>query len=445
VIYWLPAGALGALGTLIMFEYLAFPCPLLTAQVSPFYKALAQEEGDFALLELPIDDFHSRAYLYPQTIHGKRLVNGYVARTPEGARGFIDSHPLTRKLQYQIEIDPALHEVAAEMAVLGANGVRYAVVHKQALPPQPPVDPDVLASWQLLFGPEAYYEDEQVAVYQVPSLPERPPLGVFEGGLAARDVRVRRVQVLDEQSVMVHVTWTALSTPAADYACALSLSPVQEATADAEAEVISPKYPTHQWVPGVVVEEQYAIPIEPSLPQGSYRLLLEMIDPGSGRVMGTLQHHVDIGAVAGPLVPALGNMQVPAGIVYGSEMWLLGYTPRQSGDRLVVEMYWQALRAMGNNYKIFVHLVRPADQAIVSQVDVMPRNWSYPTSRWNRREVFVDLIELDVAGVLPGEYHVVVGVYDPDGDRLPATNREGTSLPGRQATMEQAVVLPLGN
>jgi hypothetical protein len=220
---------------------------------------------------------------------------------------------------------------------------------------------------------------------------------------------------------------------------------VQGEIASAGAETIAPKYPTHQWVPGVVVEEQYVIPIDASLPGGAYRILLNVVDPASGKVSGTLEQHVALDAEAGLLVPALERLQSPEGIVYGDEMLLLGYTPRQEGDRLAIDMYWQALRAMRTNYKIFVHLVRRADQAIVTQVDVMPRGWSYPTSRWGRREVFVDRVELDLAEVSPGEYHLAVGVYEPGGDRLPATDSEGNPFPDGRAVMDQILVLPLGD
>jgi hypothetical protein len=440
---WVPHGALALVGVLILFEYLAFPCPLSPVRVSPFYEALAQEEGDFALLELPIDDFHSRESLYPQTIHGKKLVNGYVARTPEGARGFLDSHPLIKKLQYQIEIDPALHDIAEEIEVLAANGIRYVVVHKRALPPQPPVNPEVLASWRALLGPETHYEDEEIAAFKLPPAPAYSALRALGGGLAVAEVRVRRTQVLDEQSLAVRVTWRAQERLSEDYLCRVVLAGPDGGFAGAEAEVISPKYPTHQWVPGTVVAEQYALPIDPSLPGGQYTVVLSALDPLSGSELGRLEYDVMIGKEVTPFVPALDDLQFLADVVYGDEMWFLGYTPHQEVHRLVIEMYWQALQAMQTNYKVFVQLVRPADGAIVTQVDTMPRNWSYPTSRWARREVFVDRIELDVTGVAPGAYRLAAGVYDPDSGRLPAVDGGGRPLQDGRAILEETVALPL--
>jgi len=111
-------------------------------------------------------------------------------------------------------------------------------------------------------------------------------------------------------------------------------------------------------------------------------------------------------------------MAYPVGPTFGDQMALVGYTPEVAGDRLRVDLYWLALEAMDVNYKVFVHVL-DRKETIVAQWDGMPRNWSYPTSQWGRGEVFVDRIEIDLHGVEPGTYGLAVGVYEPDGDRLP--------------------------
>ena len=432
-------GALVAIGAVVLFEYLALPCPLSTARVSPFYHALAQQEGDLALLELPIDDFHSREYLYPQTIHHKKLVNGYVARTPDSAQSFIEHQPLLRKLQIQMEVDPTLHDIPAAMDVLAANNVRYVVVHKQPLPPQPPVDEGVFALWHELFGPDTAYADDEISVYRLPAPVQRARIADLHGGLAVSGIRTRRVWLPSGQFLSVRVTWEAQRDLVQDLALHMSLTGPGGAVARSRVEAIAPKYPTSRWPDGVVVEDEMLIPIDASLPAGDYVLALTVVDAVSQVERGSLTHDVHVGREALPFVPALQEMAVPAGVTYGDEMQLLGYTPRQQGGQLAIELYWLALRAMETDYKVFVHLVNPVDQSIAAQVDTMPRNWSYPTSRWGRREVYVDRIALDLSGVAPGAYRLAVGVYAPEADRLSATDVHGRPVLDGRAILEQAI------
>ena len=446
---WIRYGATGLLSVLVLLEYLAVPCPLSPSQVSPFYHALAGEEGDFAILELPLDDFHSREYLYPQTFHHKKLVNGYVARTPAGTQAFIRSHPLIKALQVQMEVDPALHDIPAEIGLLAANGIRYVVIHKQPLPPQPPVNDEVLGSWRTLFGPLAYYEDDQIVVYQTRLAPERSlaPILRFGDELGLTDIRSRRTRSLAEglahvkakQSLTVDLTWKALDDLDRNYACRLSLSGPAGTIAQTGVEVISPHYPTVRWPAGVVVAERYALPLDPSLPAGDYSLSVKVMDLFSGEELDALDYAIQIGDHPHLLTPVLEGMRFPVEVTFGGEMQLLGYTPYQEGNRLTVEMYWQALRVMETNYKIFVHLIRSSDGAIVVQRDVMPRDWSYPTSLWARQEVFVDRIELDVSDVGPGGYRLAVGMYEPAGDRLVALDADNEQIPDHRVIFDEAI------
>jgi len=457
---------------LVLFEYLAVPCPLSPSKVSPFYHALEKEGMDragealssdeihatqaaeFAILELPIDDFHSRYYLYPQTLHHKKLVNGYVARAPTGAQAFIRSHPLIKALQIQMEVDPALHDVEKEIGLLAANDIRYVVIHKQALPPQPPVDEAVLASWRALFGPDPAYEDQEIVVYRTRLAPgySRTPILQFSDQLGVMELRTRRTRLQGvhrvDQALTVDLTWKALNDLDRAYVCSLSLvGPKGEILTQMEAEVISPRFPTSRWSRGVVVADQYAISLDPSLPAGEYVLSIEVVGVPEGEELEAIDTPIRIDGDARPLVPALDDVQFPAYVNFGGEMRLLGYTPRQHGDRLAIDVYWQALRATHKEYKIFVHLLGPVEptllgpveQAIVAQHDAMPRDWSYPTSLWARRQVFVDRIELDITGVAPGAYRLAIGVYEPEGERLPALGADGQPIPDRRAILDEAI------
>jgi hypothetical protein len=420
-------------------EYAAFPCPLSTTQISQFYHDLAAEPGDFTLLELPIDDFHSREYLYPQTIHHKRLVNGYVARTTDETMAFIAGHPLLKKLHTQIEVDPEVQDVPAALRNLAANGVRYVVVHKNALPPQPPVDPRVLADWQALFGPDAYYEDDELVAYRLPEVQDPGDLEMVGAGLAMRAVEVRLVNLIDESLLSVRLTWIAQSDLDRNLACTVSVVGSDGQRVDGKAEAISPRYPTGVWPEGVVVDDGHLLPIEETWPAGESTVIVTVIDPGSGQVLGVLERMVRIPDKIQSLVPALDHMATISDVTNGHEMRLLGFTPYRSADSLTLDMVWMALEAMEVDYKIFVHVVRVPSQEIVAQSDAMPRHWSYPTSRWDRSEVFVDRVELDLSGVAPGTYVIWAGVYEPGRERLEAVDAKGRTIPDGRAMLDPAL------
>ena len=126
-------------------------------------------------------------------------------------------------------------------------------------------------------------------------------------------------------------------------------------------------------------------------------------------------------------------------MTYGETIRLLGYTARTEGGQLVLELAWLAMEAPESDYKVFVHLIDPDDGRTVAQVDTMPRNWSYPTSRWGRGEVFVDRVEMDVSGLPGGAYRLAIGLYVPEGERLPARDGQGALLPDGRALLEDEV------
>jgi len=83
----------------------------------------------------------------------------------------------------------------------------------------------------------------------------------------------------------------------------------------------------------------------------------------------------------------------------------------RSGDIIPVSLRWRALRAMHEDYTVFVHLVGP-DGRLRGQVDMWPLQGSHPTSRWAPGEELGDLYEIRLDPDAPsGRYRVEVGWY----------------------------------
>jgi hypothetical protein len=445
---WGRYAAVIALSAMILYEYLALPLPTLPFRVSPFYERVAQEDGDFALVELPLDHLYNRRSLYAQTFHGKKLVNGYLARAATEAEAFVYSNPLLKVLRLRMTLDPTLYDIPAQMDLLAANDIRYIVIHKAPMPPHPALEEDVLAAWRTLLDIEPLYEDQEIVVYQTsPTRMRAAPetLLRFDDELGLADVQARRVRLLDQQFLVVDLAWIALDDLDRDYTAALSLvgatSAVGGQTPQAETLPISPHYPTSRWREGVVVGERYALPLDPALPAGDRSLAIQVADVASGEELDTQAYGFTLGADAAPLAPVLADIPYPVDVAFGDSMWLLGYDKHQESGRLLLDLYWQVLRTMGTNYKVFVHLIRPSDGAIVAQQDAMPRGWSYPTSLWSRQETFVDRVDLDIGGVAPGEYQLALGVYRPETGRLPAVDAERSRIPDDRVIAREPVVI----
>jgi hypothetical protein len=93
------------------------------------------------------------------------------------------------------------------------------------------------------------------------------------------------------------------------------------------------------------------------------------------------------------------------------------------------------------NAKVFVHLLDAAGQ-LVAQHDSEPVSGQRPTSTWKPGESIIDrhgvLLPDDLA---PGEYQLVVGLYDPaTGNRLLVT--AGTSAPPGDSWPVGAIQVP---
>jgi hypothetical protein len=145
---------------ILLVEYLVFPFPVTLPSHSPFLYHLAQEEGDFAVADFPMRRQAAKYYMFSQTIHGHKIVDGHVSRTPDDAYAFVDADPLLGPLRANIALDPDL-DIEGRFAVLAAQGIRYIIVHKHLL------TTGEMIYWreQLTDFPAPVYEDELLIVY----------------------------------------------------------------------------------------------------------------------------------------------------------------------------------------------------------------------------------------------------------------------------------------
>ncbi|MBK9054280.1 MAG: hypothetical protein IPL78_26240 [Chloroflexi bacterium] len=104
-------------------------------------------------------------------------------------------------------------------------------------------------------------------------------------------------------------------------------------------------------------------------------------------------------------------------------------TTLQPGGNLTINLQWQALAPITDNYTVFVQVLDANDQ-IVGQVDSWPVQGTFPTGQWQPGQIINDsttiLLKSDLA---PGSYRLIVGWYLlATLQRLPVLNAEGTPI-----------------
>ena len=110
--------------------------------------------------------------------------------------------------------------------------------------------------------------------------------------------------------------------------------------------------------------------------------------------------------------PPGGNAPIrPAGVDFPG-LW-------RAGSPQTITFEWYAAETLPLDYTVFLHL-RDASGRIVAQADGPPLEGWYPTSWWSAGEWVTDRHVFALpAGVPPGSYRLVAGLYDPvTGERL---------------------------
>ncbi|RLC90638.1 MAG: hypothetical protein DRI77_14650 [Chloroflexi bacterium] len=364
--------------------------------------------------------------MYYQTIHERPLVEGAVSRTPPYAYDFISGNELLSLLpqyslpDYEGPFAFPFPDVSRQLETLAEAGIRYIVFHRDRTPPA------MLAAWQSFVVVDPVYEDASLVVYHT-----RPDYKIAvrlteELGLAKTDNLVPSA-IPQASWLQFDLHWVALESPSREYDYRVTLR-------DATGETIATYDVELEWPGGALFTSHFTGQIDPFLPAGHYQVSVEIINPDTAQTVGM---PADLGALEVQALPRQythPRVSTAANAVFDDQICLIGYDVEQTETFLNLTLYWQAVRRMDRDYKVFVHL--SSDDTVVAQYDGMPRDWTYLTSWWDKDEIVTDPITLDVSRLSPGQYEVAVGVYDPATlERLPVVDQAGTSLPERKLVL----------
>ena len=223
-------------------------------------------------------------------------------------------------------------------------------------------------------------------------------------------------------------------------------------------------FPTARWQAGDVLMGCYGVPLPLDAPPGRYqiRLTIYAADGSPLPVSGTRSYKVldwwpreqtlsgtgvtlfEAKVDARPRHYRPPAMDYRLDAVLGDDVRLLGYDlvakSIEPGSAIELTLYWQAQRQIEHFYAVFNHLTGP-DGTMIAQVDSWPQGGAYPTLYWLPNEVVEDHYTIPVPpDAPPGEYTLLVGMYDASTGERPVTLVDGEPVPGRYVALTTIIV-----
>lgn len=176
--------------------------------------------------------------------------------------------------------------------------------------------------------------------------------------------------------------------------------------------------PTFHWDTTRYVRDEHDLRVPKGVAPQAYALRVGLFDPDLRQVVPLLGGGdtaqlawVNVSPVQSP--PPL---QQPLDVTFtgnGDALQLTGFqidglTPEQ----LEFTLAWRADRRPQKNYIVFAQLL-DSGQNLAAGFDRPPLDGVYPTSTWLPGQTIIDPRVIPLDGVSPGEYRLVVGLYDP--------------------------------
>ena len=412
---WVSTLVVILIACIIMVEYRVHPLPTKRASYSPFYNQLAREKGNFAIADIPTGRTPAKYAMFHQTIHGKKIIDGHISRTPSNAYDFIESNPLLRDLHADSVPDSEL-PVENQFAVLAERGIRYIILNKTI---SEKIWKKSLPVYETLFPPP-FYQDELITVYRTttePNYASSNEIGIIDATLS-------RATIAPDAVLKVQVIWGATASPETNPKVRISLVNREGTVEEIKHFEFSPGWKTWSQSTYAFGKEKYAFHIQPRLSAGNYSLELGLVRPDTGQLLG---EKVTVGEVT-MLAPKRNftepKTERPVQAIFGDHLLLLGYDLEMTASEMTVTLHWKALQRMDVRFKFFLHVYDADNAVLVAQTDFMPHDWGYPTSWWESGEYVSDSMPISLEGFSPGDYWLALGVYNPDTqERLAISNQ----------------------
>ena len=415
---------------LIGLEYI-ISFPTLELSTPEWYAKLAQESGEFAILDIPMHMrfIYDKQYMYYQATHNRPIIEGHVSRPPREAFDFIESIPILQSIREQRNPPQDIGDVSNQLRILDEAGVRYLVLHKKFLRDSHE------EAWRTWLALTPTFEDDDIIVYRTGSVrlgqdfsiretiledDGHPQIGLIQSNYSPRETE-------HGGWVQVDVWWGSGAAMPDDYSVCLNLKEENLPSIRAHCELIAPERPTSQWQADEIMRTQHLFQLQPEWSAGTYDLTLTLMDEegneiGQEATIGdfVLENFTHTFSAPEPMIKTDANWQ--------ELISLHGFDLMENEETVDLTLHWRALKNVDTSYKIFLHLTDASTGSLVGQVDYIPQSWAYPTDWWVAGEYIADPISLPVSHLPGGEYQLWLGIYDPDsGERLAVSDASGTA------------------
>jgi hypothetical protein len=268
-----------------------------------------------------------------------------------------------------------------------------------------------------------------VMLERVTMRPDVPTVARFGSELALSGTEVPE-RVRQGETLNLTSYWLAVEQPTANYVAEWRLESTQQ-TITATLP-LAPGSPPTAWPTGAWIAGRATLFIPPTTQPGDYTLSLTVREPASGTSQGSYTHPQPVRVEGCKRVWELPEMQQEIGARFGDRpggmIELAGYDLAQDDDTLKLTLYWQALAVPDQHYMLFVHVADPTSGRPATQIDTMPRGFTYPTGMWAPGEVVSEEVEFSLE--------------DDPIQRLQATDATGNPLPDDRLVLPDSIRVP---
>ena len=430
-----PKLVVGLLAIFITFDYWFVPIPLQNISDRPAdYAQLVGESG--AVYNIPFNLIKAKRYMFDQTLHQRPILQGKIARLPEGVYDFIDSHTWLREVRHYNEVPFALNNVSRQLATLAGADIQTLILHKDQMPA------DQAARWQRYLGMIPRYEDGRIAIYTTRPQAGRDFVLLHEllPELGPTTIRSSANCINPGRRLTIDVDWGTTAAVTQDLAVQFSLVSSPDQSYQSQTFPLT-QWPSSEWPVNTLARGYYTWLLPDAMPTTEYTLNLSLLTAATGQAVG---QPVAVQPVS--ISDACPLLSIPEATVangrFGDDMSLLAYQAQLDENQLQLTLHWRGEQRMALDYKVFVHLFDPATGIPVAQDDAMPRRWQFPTTLWWPGEVITDLISISLDMVPAGQYGLAVGVYDPlTGARLPVLDSAGQVVADGRLLLPEMVAI----
>jgi hypothetical protein len=262
------------------------------------------------------------------------------------------------------------------------------------------------------------------------ALPAQHKINInFAGGIHLIGYDLNKTVVLPGRYLQVVLYWETDSAPIeANLQPFVHLDRLHDWTTVADATNYTPGdvttesiMPTFHWDNTRYVRDEHDLTLPPDIPPLAYAVRVGLIDPdqdhrllpladGSGDTARLTT--VNVSPPSGQQVHLTRQLDVPFSN-NDDTIELIGFElDSLTSERVDFTLAWRSDRRPEKDYTIFAQLL-DLDQNLATSFDRPPLDGAYPTSTWLPGQTIVDPRYVPLKDVTPGEYRLIVGLYDP--------------------------------